>query len=72
MAAGAVAAALIGGIGAGGGGAAATAASLFLRGLSHLGQRMPCVIAAPHMKHFWAIHRAPDRRSYAAGPGAAT
>jgi len=49
-------------VGAGGGGAGTEAASVFaadcfgLRGLSHFSQRIPRAIAAPHMKHFWAIN----------------
>jgi hypothetical protein len=49
-----------GGAGAGGAASAVTAgfaaASFGLRGLSHFSQRIPRVIAAPHMKHFWAIN----------------
>src|SRR5438270_1442077 len=47
-----------GGGGAAGGGAGASvfAADCFgLRGLSHFSQRIPRAIAAPHMKHFWAM-----------------
>ena len=46
-----------------GGGAGDGAASFFaagsfgLRGLSHFSQRIPRAIAAPHMKHFWAMNR---------------
>src|SRR5437660_8083406 len=50
------------GAGAGGGGGAGSGAASFfgadafgLRGLSHFSQRIPRAIAAPHMKHFWAI-----------------
>jgi hypothetical protein len=48
--------------GAGGGGAASAVTAVFaaggfgLRGLSHFSQRIPRVIAAPHMKHFWAMN----------------
>jgi len=45
-----------GGAGGGGGAASFFAADAFgLRGLSHFSQRIPRAIAAPHMKHFWAI-----------------
>src|SRR3954449_7434911 len=45
-----------GGAGGGGGAASFFAADSFgLRGLSHFSQRIPRAIAAPHMKHFWAI-----------------
>src|SRR5437763_11824496 len=57
-----------GGGGAAGGGAGASvfAADCFgLRGLSHFSQRIPRAIAAPHMKHFWAMNRSLDWRSYA-------
>jgi len=72
MAAGAVAAVAMGGIGGGvfvavgggGGGAAWTGSPAtgfcspdFFRGLSHFSQRIPLEIAAPHMKHFEAIGR---------------
>src|SRR4051795_603685 len=51
---------------AGGGVASFFAAVSFgLRGLSHFSQRIPRAIAAPHMKHFWAIDRTLDWRSYA-------
>src|SRR3954447_10931122 len=56
-----------GGGGGGGGGAASffAADSFGLRGLSHFSQRIPRAIAAPHMKHFWAMNRSLDWRSYA-------
>jgi hypothetical protein len=46
----------VGGVEETGGGALDFAASAFgLRGLSHFSQRIPRVIAAPHMKHFEAM-----------------
>jgi hypothetical protein len=45
--------------GAGGGGAVLAFASAFgFLGLSHFSQRIPLLIAAPHMKHLEAIERA--------------
>jgi hypothetical protein len=47
-----------GGGGSGGGAISVFAADCFgLRGLSHFSQRIPRAIAAPHMKHFWAMDR---------------
>jgi hypothetical protein len=52
--------------GSAGGGAGVFAADGFgFRGVSHRSQRIPRAIAAPHMKHFWAMERSLDRGSYA-------
>jgi hypothetical protein len=49
-----------GGSGGSAAGCGAGLACFGLRGLSHFSQRIPRVIAAPHMKHFEAMKRSSD------------